>query len=78
MVNLQDNIRLIFQEIPRGELYPCLEAKRPENKVKNRYTTIHPCNFLYFCDAVLHFMFLFNHIKTKVELFQHTNETLCF
>nr|XP_022311625.1 receptor-type tyrosine-protein phosphatase epsilon-like isoform X1 [Crassostrea virginica] len=31
-----------YNEIPRGELSPCLEAKKPENKVKNRYTTIHP------------------------------------
>lgn len=32
-----------WQDIPRGELHPCTEAKRPENKVKNRYTTIFPC-----------------------------------
>lgn len=29
--------------LPRGELHPCIEGKRPENKVKNRYTTIFPC-----------------------------------
>lgn len=38
----------MFQEIPRGELHPCLEAKKQENKVKNRYISILPCNsFLY-------------------------------
>nr|XP_022311632.1 receptor-type tyrosine-protein phosphatase epsilon-like [Crassostrea virginica] len=31
-----------YNEIPRGELHPCLEAKKSENKVKNRYTTIYP------------------------------------
>nr|XP_034321714.1 receptor-type tyrosine-protein phosphatase alpha-like [Crassostrea gigas] len=31
-----------YNEIPRGELHLCTEAKRPENKVKNRYTTIFP------------------------------------
>ncbi|XP_078329582.1 receptor-type tyrosine-protein phosphatase epsilon-like [Crassostrea virginica] len=31
-----------YNDIPRGELHPCLEAKKPENKVKNRYTTIYP------------------------------------
>nr|XP_022305063.1 receptor-type tyrosine-protein phosphatase epsilon-like [Crassostrea virginica] len=31
-----------YNDIPRGEHYPCLEAKKPENKVKNRYTTIYP------------------------------------
>ena len=41
---------LIFQEIPRGELYPCLEARRPEHKTKNRYTTIFPCNSLSISD----------------------------
>lgn len=40
----------IFQEIPRGEQYPCLEAKRPEHKTKNRYTTIFPCNSLFVTD----------------------------
>nr|XP_022311762.1 receptor-type tyrosine-protein phosphatase epsilon-like isoform X1 [Crassostrea virginica] len=29
-----------YNDIPRGELYPCLEGKKPENKVKNRYVTI--------------------------------------
>nr|XP_022311638.1 receptor-type tyrosine-protein phosphatase epsilon-like [Crassostrea virginica] len=31
-----------YNEIPRGELYPCLEAKRPEHKTKNRYTSVFP------------------------------------
>lgn len=35
-----------WQDIPRGELHPCTEAKKPENKVKNRYTTIFPCMHL--------------------------------
>lgn len=35
-----------WQEIPRGELHLCTEAKRPENKVKNRYTTIFPCMYI--------------------------------
>ncbi|XP_078329579.1 receptor-type tyrosine-protein phosphatase epsilon-like [Crassostrea virginica] len=34
--------KIEYNEIPRGELHPCLEAKKPENKVKNRYTTIYP------------------------------------
>nr|XP_022305535.1 receptor-type tyrosine-protein phosphatase alpha-like isoform X2 [Crassostrea virginica] len=29
-----------YNDIPRGELCPCLEGKKPENKVKNRYVTI--------------------------------------
>nr|XP_022311211.1 multiple epidermal growth factor-like domains protein 11 [Crassostrea virginica] len=29
-----------YNDIPRGELCPCLEGKNPENKVKNRYVTI--------------------------------------
>ncbi|XP_052694675.1 receptor-type tyrosine-protein phosphatase epsilon-like [Crassostrea angulata] len=31
-----------YHDIPRGELHPCVEGKKPENKVKNRYTTIFP------------------------------------
>ncbi|XP_065941091.1 receptor-type tyrosine-protein phosphatase epsilon [Magallana gigas] len=31
-----------YHNIPRGELHPCLEGKKQENKVKNRYTTIFP------------------------------------
>nr|XP_022305539.1 receptor-type tyrosine-protein phosphatase alpha-like [Crassostrea virginica] len=31
-----------YNDIPRGELHPCLEGKKPENKAKNRYTTIFP------------------------------------
>ncbi|XP_061170712.1 receptor-type tyrosine-protein phosphatase alpha-like [Saccostrea echinata] len=31
-----------YQEIPRGELFPCEDAKKPENKPKNRYTTTFP------------------------------------
>ncbi|XP_061170759.1 receptor-type tyrosine-protein phosphatase alpha-like [Saccostrea echinata] len=31
-----------YHEIPRGELFPCEEAKKPENKLKNRYTTTFP------------------------------------
>nr|XP_022306098.1 receptor-type tyrosine-protein phosphatase alpha-like isoform X1 [Crassostrea virginica] len=34
--------KIEYNEIPRGELHPCLEAKKPENKVKNRYSTIYP------------------------------------
>nr|XP_022306102.1 receptor-type tyrosine-protein phosphatase epsilon-like [Crassostrea virginica] len=34
--------KIEYNDIPRGELHPCLEAKKPENKVKNRYTTIYP------------------------------------
>lgn len=34
-----------WQEIPRGELHLCTEAKKPENKAKNRYTTIFPCMY---------------------------------
>ncbi|XP_062573670.1 receptor-type tyrosine-protein phosphatase alpha-like [Saccostrea cucullata] len=33
-----------YHEIPRGELFPCDEAKKPENKPKNRYTTTFPYN----------------------------------
>nr|XP_022307522.1 receptor-type tyrosine-protein phosphatase epsilon-like [Crassostrea virginica] len=29
-----------YNDIPRGDLCPCLEGKKPENKVKNRYVTI--------------------------------------
>nr|XP_034319444.1 receptor-type tyrosine-protein phosphatase alpha-like [Crassostrea gigas] len=32
-----------YHDTPRGELHPCVEGKKPENKVKNRYTTIFPC-----------------------------------
>ncbi|XP_056002460.1 receptor-type tyrosine-protein phosphatase alpha-like isoform X2 [Ostrea edulis] len=28
-----------YHEIPKGELHPCEEAKKPENKPKNRYKT---------------------------------------
>ncbi|XP_061170764.1 receptor-type tyrosine-protein phosphatase alpha-like [Saccostrea echinata] len=31
-----------YHEIPKGELHPCEEAKKSENKPKNRYTTIFP------------------------------------
>ncbi|XP_061170697.1 receptor-type tyrosine-protein phosphatase alpha-like [Saccostrea echinata] len=31
-----------YHEIPRGELLSCEEAKKPENKPKNRYTTTFP------------------------------------
>lgn len=37
---------LQLQDIPRGELYPCLEGKKPENKVKNRYVTIFSCKWM--------------------------------
>ncbi|XP_078330682.1 receptor-type tyrosine-protein phosphatase epsilon-like [Crassostrea virginica] len=40
--NENAGFKIEYNEIPRGELYPCLEAKKPENKVKNRYTTIYP------------------------------------
>ncbi|XP_061170756.1 receptor-type tyrosine-protein phosphatase alpha-like isoform X1 [Saccostrea echinata] len=31
-----------YQDIPKGELHPCEEANRPENKSKNRYKTTFP------------------------------------
>ncbi|XP_062567726.1 receptor-type tyrosine-protein phosphatase epsilon-like [Saccostrea cucullata] len=31
-----------YHEIPKGELYSCEEAKKPENKAKNRYTSTFP------------------------------------
>ncbi|XP_062610260.1 platelet endothelial aggregation receptor 1-like [Saccostrea cucullata] len=31
-----------YEKIPRGELYPCTEGKKPENVSKNRYTTTFP------------------------------------
>lgn len=31
-----------YYDIPRGELHESSEAKKPENKAKNRYTTIYP------------------------------------
>ncbi|XP_061170708.1 receptor-type tyrosine-protein phosphatase epsilon-like [Saccostrea echinata] len=31
-----------YQDIPKGELHPCQEANRPENKAKNRYKTTFP------------------------------------
>ena len=30
----------------RGELYPCSEAKKPENNAKNRYTGMYPCTYI--------------------------------
>ena len=36
-------ILISSKDIPRGELHPCLEGKKAENKAKNRYTTIFPC-----------------------------------
>lgn len=41
-----------WKDIPRGELHPCVEGKKQENKVKNRYTTIFPC--MYY-DLLNHF-----------------------
>lgn len=35
------------KDIPRGELHQSLEAKKTENKVKNRYTTIYPCMYFF-------------------------------
>lgn len=49
--NVQGNAKLtnliitFIQAIPKGELHPCIEGKRQENKSKNRYTTIFPCTF---------------------------------
>lgn len=43
LIHVGKKINSILKEIPRGELYPCLEGKKPENKSKNRYTTIFPC-----------------------------------
>ncbi|XP_078327535.1 receptor-type tyrosine-protein phosphatase alpha-like isoform X3 [Crassostrea virginica] len=31
-----------YNSIERGELYPCLEAKKPANNAKNRYTGMYP------------------------------------
>ncbi|XP_061196028.1 receptor-type tyrosine-protein phosphatase epsilon-like [Saccostrea echinata] len=31
-----------YEKIPKGELYPCTEGKKPENVSKNRYTTTFP------------------------------------
>ncbi|XP_078330759.1 receptor-type tyrosine-protein phosphatase kappa-like [Crassostrea virginica] len=31
-----------YSSIERGELYPCSEAKKPENNAKNRYTGMYP------------------------------------
>nr|XP_022303638.1 receptor-type tyrosine-protein phosphatase alpha-like isoform X2 [Crassostrea virginica] len=31
-----------YNSIERGELYPCSEAKKPENNAKNRYTGMYP------------------------------------
>ncbi|XP_061170694.1 receptor-type tyrosine-protein phosphatase epsilon-like [Saccostrea echinata] len=31
-----------YRDIPKGEFHPCEEGKKPENKVKNRYTTTFP------------------------------------
>ncbi|XP_052694681.1 receptor-type tyrosine-protein phosphatase epsilon-like [Crassostrea angulata] len=41
-INENAGLKREYQDIPRGELHPCTEAKNPENKVKNRYTTIFP------------------------------------
>ncbi|XP_078327528.1 receptor-type tyrosine-protein phosphatase alpha-like [Crassostrea virginica] len=41
-VNDNDGFKNEYKDIPRGELHPCLEGKKPENKAKNRYTTICP------------------------------------
>lgn len=38
----------LSQDIPRGELHGSLEAKKTDNKVKNRYTTIYPCMYYTF------------------------------
>lgn len=42
------SITFTLQDIPRGELHPCLEGKKPKNKVKNRYTTTYPCMYKTF------------------------------
>ncbi|XP_061185174.1 receptor-type tyrosine-protein phosphatase alpha-like [Saccostrea echinata] len=31
-----------YRDMPKGEFHPCEEGKKPENKVKNRYTTTFP------------------------------------
>lgn len=49
ITQLSENIQQTkyhWQEIPRGELHLCTEAKKPENKVKNRYITIFPCMYI--------------------------------
>ena len=43
VISIQETVEFISKDIPRGELHPCLEGKKPENKAKNRYTTIFPC-----------------------------------
>ena len=50
---------LQLQDIPRGELYPCLEGKKPENKVKNRYVTIFSCKW----NCILHSFISEIHIR---------------
>ncbi|XP_065938529.1 multiple epidermal growth factor-like domains protein 10 [Magallana gigas] len=41
-INENAGFKSEYHDIPRGELHPCTEGKKPENKVKNRYTTIFP------------------------------------
>ncbi|XP_052694743.1 receptor-type tyrosine-protein phosphatase alpha-like [Crassostrea angulata] len=41
-LNENNGFKSEYHDIPRGELHPCVEGKKPENKVKNRYTTIFP------------------------------------
>lgn len=43
IMSMQETVEFVSKDIPRGELHPCLEGKNPENKAKNRYTTIFPC-----------------------------------
>ncbi|XP_061170695.1 uncharacterized protein LOC133180136 [Saccostrea echinata] len=31
-----------YRDIPKGELHPCEEGKKPENRLRNRYTTTFP------------------------------------
>nr|XP_034321698.1 receptor-type tyrosine-protein phosphatase epsilon isoform X3 [Crassostrea gigas] len=40
--NESSGFKTEYNDIPRGELHQSLEAKKTENKVKNRYTTIYP------------------------------------
>ena len=38
--------QIYFKSIERGELCLCLEAKKPANNAKNRYTSMYPCTYI--------------------------------
>lgn len=60
-----------WKDIPRGELHQSLEAKKPENKVKNRYTTIYPCMYFSHSDSYIHLHF-------SKDAYNVTPKTICF